>query len=275
VPLPTTIIAELLGVEPERRVEFKRWSDALIRMMSGSAREQGSDTGLGDVVADLYVYLRAAVRERRRRPGEDLVSVLVDPSHGVVMDEVELVQFVVLLLVAGNETTTNLIGNAASALLDHPAELELVAREPALVPALVEEALRFDPPIQLLVREALRDVELCGTRIPRGAVVVPLLGSANRDERRFPDAHRFHVGRDARGHLGFGYGIHFCLGAALARLEASVALEALAPELARRTRAEGPVAWIDSFLVRGRRHLPMTRAAVERLAARPAQRAAV
>ena len=268
VPLPVTIIAELLGVEPERRVEFKRWSDAILQMLSGSVREGGSGAPLGDVVADLYVYLRATVRERRRRPGDDLVSVLVDPSHGVAMDEIELVQFVVLLLVAGNETTTNLIGNAASALLDHPAELALVAREPALVPALVEEALRFDAPVQLLVREAVRDVELSGTRIPRGAVVVPLLGSANRDERRFPDAHRFRVGRDARGHLGFGFGIHFCLGAALARLEACVALEALVPELARRTRVARPVEWVDSFLVRGRRHLPTTLASDARAAGR-------
>ena len=257
VPLPTTIIAEMLGVPAEHRADFKRWSDAIILMLSGSARETPGDLGLTALMAELFSYLRETVRDRRKHPKDDLVSVLVDPAHGVPMDEVDLVQFVVLLLVAGNETTTNLIGNAANALLDHPAELERVARDPRLVPDLVEEALRFDAPVQVIVREARHDTELHGTCIPKGAVVVPLLGSANRDDRRFPEPDAFRIGRDTKGHVGFGFGIHFCLGAALARLEAEAALGALVPELARRARAHRPVEWIDSFIVRGRRHLEL------------------
>jgi cytochrome P450 len=255
IPLPTTIIAEMLGVEPERRDEFKRWSDAIIDIASGSARGTVFDRETVDCLGALFAYLRETVRARRARPGDDLVSVLVDPSHGVALDELDVVQFVLLLLVAGNETTTNLIGNAANALLEHPAELDRVARSPQLVPALVEETLRFDAPVQILLRDARVDTEIAGVPIPEGSVVVPLVGSANRDERRWPEADAFRVGRDPRGHLGFGLGIHFCLGAALARLEARVALEALVPELARRSRAPGPVELVDSFIVRGRRSL--------------------
>jgi cytochrome P450 len=172
-----------------------------------------------------------------------------------VLDELDMVQFAVLLLVAGNETTTNLIGNATLALLENPDALELVAREPERVPALVEEALRFDSPIQMVFRTVTADTELAGTRIPRGAVVAALLGSANRDERAFPEPDRFDVTRDTRGHLAFGFGPHFCLGAALARLEARVALEALVPELVHCKRVGERNARIDSFLVRGRAHL--------------------
>jgi cytochrome P450 len=257
IPLPTTLIAEMLGVEGDRLDDFKRWSDTVISIASGSARGTAFERATVDDIGDLFAYLRRTVRARRASPGEDLVSVLVDPAHGVALDEIDLVQFVVLLLVAGNETTTNLIGNAADALLGHRGELERVAREPALVPALVEETLRFDAPVQLLVREARVDTEIAGVPVPRGSVVVPMLGSANRDERRWPEPDAFRPGRDTRGHVGFGFGIHFCLGAALARLEAVAALEALVPELARRARAPGPVELVDSFIVRGRRSLPL------------------
>jgi cytochrome P450 len=133
--------------------------------------------------------------------------------------------------------------------------LERVAREPERVPELVEEVLRFDSPVQVAFRTVSQEIELAGTRIPRGAIVAALLGSANRDERAFSDPDRFDVERDTRGHLAFGFGPHFCLGAALARLEARVALEALVPELLRCKRVGERNARIDSFLVRGRAHL--------------------
>jgi cytochrome P450 len=169
--------------------------------------------------------------------------------------------FVQLLLVAGNETTTNLIGNAVQALLDHPDQLERVAGDSSLVPALVEEALRFDGPIQMVFRTATAETELAGVRIAKGATVALLLGSANRDERRFPDPDRFDVARNPQGHVGFGFGKHFCLGASLARLEAKAALEALVPQLVRRRRREERVARIDSFLVRGPSRLTLSEAA--------------
>jgi cytochrome P450 len=255
IPLPVTIISEMLGVDAARRADFKRWSNALVSVMSGAAsRGQVDDSPLEDV-SELFLFLRQTVRERRRQPADDLVSVLVDPARDGVLDELDMVQFIVLLLVAGNETTTNLIGNAALALLENRDALERVAREPERVPALVEEALRFDSPIQVVFRTVVEDTELAGTRIPRGAVVAALLGSANRDERAFPEPDRFDVARDTRGHVAFGFGPHFCLGAALARLEARVALEALVPELVRCKRVGERGALIDSFLVRGRAHL--------------------
>jgi len=255
IPLPVTIIAEMLGVDAGRRADFKRWSNALVSVMSGAASRGSPDDGPLQDVSELFLFLRQTVRERRRHPGDDLVSVLVDPARDGVLDELDMVQFVVLLLVAGNETTTNLIGNAALALLEHPDALERVAREPERVPALVEEAIRFDSPIQVVFRTVTADTELAGTRIPRGAVVAALLGSANRDERAFAEPDRFDVARDTRGHLAFGFGPHFCLGAALARLEARVALEALVPELVHCKRVGARNARIDSFLVRGRAHL--------------------
>jgi cytochrome P450 len=254
IPLPVSIIAEMLGVEAERHADFKRWSDAVIAMMTGAAR--GNPTsGLLREVGDLFIYLRECAQRRRRAPAGDLLSLLVDPTREDALDELDVIQFVSLLLVAGNETTTNLIANAVHALLTHPGELARVAESPERVPALVEEALRFDSPVQLVFRQTTREVELRGTRIPADTPVALLLGSANRDERVFPDPDRFDVTREPRGHLAFGFGPHFCMGAALARLEAKVALEALAPELPRCKPVGGPPPMVDSFLVRGRARL--------------------
>jgi cytochrome P450 len=261
IPLPVTIIAEMLGVEPERHRDFKRWSDAVIQVSTGSARVNPFESGLLDHFAELFVYLRGTVKRRRRAPADDLVSLLVDPSQDGVLDELDMVLFVVLLLVAGNETTTNLIGNAVHALLEHPEQLARVASDPSLVPALIEETLRWDAPIQMVFRTATADTEIAGTRIPKGATVAPLLGSANRDERIYDAPDRFEIGRDAKNHLAFGFGTHFCLGAALARLEARVALEGLVPLLAGcEPTASAAPPFVDSFLVRGRTQLPITRA---------------
>jgi cytochrome P450 len=265
IPLPVTIIAEMLGVEPERRDDFKRWSDLVIEGATGTRRKvwpEAPDAEAMRAMEDLVGYLRRTIRQRRRRPADDLVSIVAGQQEGeVALSTLEVVQFVILLLVAGNETTTNLIANAATALLDHPEQLERVARDPSLVPGLVEETLRFDAPIQMVFRTVTRDAELLGQRIPAGDTVAALIGSANRDERRFAEPDRFDVGRDARGHLGFGFGAHFCLGASLARLEAQVALEALVQWLPRLSRAGAAPERIDSFLVRGPRRLELVRAA--------------
>jgi cytochrome P450 len=262
IPLPVTIIAEMLGVEPERMRDFKRWSDAFIDGATGPGRAHPFAPEFTDAVLEFMAYLRKTVRSRRRNPGDDLVSAIIAESPGGArLTDLDVMMFVQLLLVAGNETTTNLIGNAVHALLDHPDQLERVRRDPSLVASLVEEALRFDPPIQTVFRNVLADVEIAGTAIPKGAIVAALIGSANRDERRFPDPDRFDVGREPRGHLAFGFGEHFCLGSALARLEARVALEALVPELARVERASAGRELVDSFLVRGPKKLELRRAA--------------
>jgi cytochrome P450 len=261
IPLPVTIIAEMLGIAPERRRDFKRWSDTVIQAASGALRDDPFQPAVVSSIIELDATLARLARERRARPADDLVSAIVASQEGeVALSIMEVVQFVLLLLVAGNETTTNLIGNAALALLDHPDQLARARRDPALVPACVEEVLRYDAPIQIVFRTATRDVEIAGTRIPAGAIVAPLIGSANRDERRFDDPDRFDIARNPQGHLGFGFGAHFCLGASLARLEARAALEALVGELPHLQRASAHER-VDSFLVRGPRRLDLARAA--------------
>jgi cytochrome P450 len=255
VPLPVTVIAELLGVERERAADFKRWSDTVVSGATGGAASLGLLQVLENL-AELSQYLTNVVEQRRRRPADDLVSTLIRAEEGeTALTAAEIVMFVLLLLVAGNETTTNLLGNTLLASFAHPDELARARAEPARIPRLLEEVLRYDGPIQFLFRRATRDVELSGVTIPAGSLVMPLLGSANRDEAQFAHAERFDPSRDTAGHLAFGLGIHFCLGASLARLEARIALEELLPRFARLECAEPRVEYIDSYLVRGPRRL--------------------
>lgn len=262
IPLPVTMIAEMLGVEPERQEDFKKWSNAIIHYATGSGRADRYAPAFVDALVGLIRYIRSVAQERRRQPANDLVSALVSSQEGEDgLSDMETTMFVNLLLVAGNETTTNLIGNATHALLDHAGELERVVADPSLIPSLVEEAVRFDSPVQVVFRHTTCETEIAGTRLPRGSLVAPLIGSANRDERRFDDPDRFDVGRNPQGHLGFGFGKHFCLGAALARLEATAALTHLVPRLPGCRRAADKLERIDSFLVRGPKRLELAPAA--------------
>jgi cytochrome P450 len=251
IPLPVTVIAEMLGVESERQLDFKRWSDEIVAGASGS----GTLADFLRAMGELHTYLRPIVAERRRHPAEDMISVLVDPSNDETLDAKGMVQFVILLLIAGNETTTNLLGNAVTALLRNPDQLALVRDDPSLVPALVEETLRYESPLQMVFRKVMEDTEIRGTTLQKGSSVCALLGSANRDERQFPDPDRFDLQRDARRHVALGKGIHFCLGAPLGRLEARVALEELVPLLGERDSVELDPPMIDSYIVRGRARL--------------------
>jgi cytochrome P450 len=259
VPLPVTLICEILGIEPERRADFKRWSDTVVKNVSTTAgREEFLDKGFVDVFVEMVSYLRQICRERRKAPADDLISTIVTGKEA--LNDYEVVQFVMLILIAGNETTTNLIGNTVNALLDHPDQLAKLAANPGLIDDTIDEGLRFDSPVQLVFRNTTCDVEMHGVTIPEGAIVAPLLGSANRDEREYPDPARFDIERKPRGHFGFGFGKHFCLGSSLARLEARSALEVLLPELPKLTRSDAKREWIDSFLVRGPRSLLLERA---------------
>lgn len=256
IPLPVAIIAELLGVGPERHADFKRWSDDIIAGSSGSGRSDTLAPFLRSM-GELNAYMHEVADERRRRPTDDLISALIDPKHGETLDSGMLAQFVTVLLVAGNETTTNLIGNGTNALLDHPEQLKRVQDNLEMLPNMIEEMLRFDTPVQFIFRRTTRAVEIAGTTIPENASVSVLLASANRDERQFEDPDRFDVTRDTKGHLGFGLGIHFCLGASVARLEALTTFEALVPELRNLKRTEGESTFIDSYLVRGLNRLEL------------------
>jgi cytochrome P450 len=259
VPLPVQVIAEIIGIDPDRQRQFKRWSDDLIAGVSSSDPRSARPAFLR-AITDLSTYLGQVIRERTESPRDDLISLLVDPQHGDTLDEMSVMQFILLLLIAGNETTTNLIGNAVVALLAHPDQLDRVARDPTLIPGLVEETCRYDGPVQLIFRRATEDVELAGTLIPADSRIAVLLGAANRDERRFDHPDRFDVGRDTKGHVGFGFGLHFCLGASLARQEAQAALGAIVPELPRLRAVAPRQEMVESVLVRGRKRIELVRA---------------
>jgi cytochrome P450 len=256
VALPITIIAEMLGVEPERRADFKHWSNAILSNATGPARASPYSVAYARALSDMMNYLRQKARERRREPTDDLISAIVAEQDGEVgLSDREVIQFVGLLLVAGNETTTNLIGNAVSALIANADARERLAATPSLAARVVEETLRYDAPVQLVFRIAKEDTAVAGTTIRKGAMVAALIGSANRDERRFPHPDRFDLDREGPGHhVAFGFGRHYCLGAALAKLEARVALEELAPYLPR-VHVDVEPEIVDSFLVRGPQRL--------------------
>lgn len=262
VPLPVTIISEMLGVPTLELANFKHWSDAVIEMSTGSGRMSPFSARYANAFSEMARCFGQLARERRAEPRDDVVSALVAGQSGSAgLSDLEVVQFVILLMVAGNETTTNLIGNLVHTLLDHPDQVSLLLADPSKIPGAIEEGVRYDTPIQMLFRTTTRALELAGTSLPAGAVVAVILGSANRDERRFENPDRFDIQRTVQGYPGFGFGKHFCLGASLARLEASAALEALLPLWSRISRLEADVARIDSYLVRGPERLAVRVAA--------------
>lgn len=223
VPLPVIIISRMLGVPPEDRNRFKQWSDKLVE---GGTSEDPA--GQQQAMGELYAYFTAVLERRRREPADDLVTELlqakIDDQH---LDMAQLLEFCLLLLVAGNETTTNLLGNFVVTMLEHPDQLERLRGKPELLGSAIEESLRYRSPIQHISRVATRDLELGGSQIRQGQRVVVWLGSVNRDEQKFEQADRFMIERHPNPHMAFGQGIHFCLGAPLARLEAQIALEIL------------------------------------------------
>lgn len=253
-PLPATVIAELLGIPAEDQHRFKAWSDAVV---AGGQGDGGA--GYRQAQQEMAVYFREVVGRRLREPGEDLISgLLAAEVDGRRLDPMELFGFCVLLLVAGHETTTNLLGNAVLCFDEHPEVAERLRAEPGLLPAAVEEVLRYRSPVQVMFRTAAADVRLGGQDLQAGDRVAAWIGSANRDERQFPDAGRFEASRTPNRHLAFGHGIHFCLGAPLARLEARVALGALLQRCRGLRIAAGTVLEpVTSTVVFGPRRLPV------------------
>ena len=226
-PLPVIVIAELLGVPPKDRAQFKVWSDQRARTLEPSITTRERDMA-AEAGKALSAYFLGIINERRIHPQNDLISALVTAEEkGDKLTEDEMVVMLRLLLVAGNETTTNLIGNGMLALLQHPDQLQLLRRQPNLMSSAIEELLRYDAPVQTDIRTALEDVELGGKSIRKGQGVILLIGSANRDPEIYHEPDRLDLTRNETSHIAFGRGIHHCLGAPLARLEGRVAFEML------------------------------------------------
>jgi cytochrome P450 len=249
-PLPVIVIAELLGVPAEERDQFKTWSDAITSTTGEGPRAQQA----------MASYFAKLIEERRRRPRQDLVSALMAAQiEGEHLSVPELLGFCVLLLVAGNETTTNLIANAVLCFDESPGVFDQLRQDPQLLPTAIEEVLRFRSPVQSMFRVVARPTTLGGQSLQPGQSVLAWIGSANRDEQVFPDADRFDLHRNPNKHLAFGNGIHFCLGAPLARLEARIALAAILRRLPHLHRVpESDLEPQDSFIVFGVKSLPVS-----------------
>jgi cytochrome P450 len=267
-PLPVIIISELLGVPPEDRADFKRWSDVIVAQLGTDFRQNPSEE-LIKAQEEFVAYFNVQLEEHRQHPKDDLIGALLAAEiDGQKLTGDELLSFCILLLVAGNETTTNLIGNAVRCLVEHPEQMARLRSDLSLVPSAIEETLRFRSPVQATIRFASGDVELGGKAIQQGQRVIVWLGAANRDPEEFPNPDTFDIGRAPNRHLAFGQGIHFCLGAPLARLEAKVALETLLRRVPSFEReGSGPYELIEGFIMHGIKHLPL---AFEPVAASPA-----
>jgi cytochrome P450 len=250
-PLPVTVIAEMLGVPAEDQADFKQWSDTLTVLLDPLQAEGGMEPA-ERVYIELSAYMRKIFAERREHPREDLISALVHVEEGgEKLNEAELLSLVTLILGAGHETTTNLIGNAVRALLAFPDERRRLQDDPSLIRTAVEEFLRFDSPVQVTDRVAKEDVDIDGHRIQKGEIVALLLGAANRDPDQFREPDRLDLGRQENPHIAFGHGVHFCLGAQLARVEAQAAIQSLLETFPNLRGPLGPVELKRSIVLRG------------------------
>ncbi len=267
-PLPVGVISELLGVPPADRDTLVGWSHALAKGLDPAFLVTEAERGAQARARDEFAaYLLALVEERRRSPGRDLLSELVvaqeaaraqpDGRSDEALTMAELIATCILLLIAGHETTTSLIATGVLSLLRHPSQLRRLREDPDLFPGAVEELLRFDAPVQVTMRSALADATCGGVEVPAGTFVLLLLGAANRDPAAHTDPDRLDVGRTPRAHLAFGQGIHFCLGAPLARLEAQIALQTLLARYGEVSLAGDPE-WKDTSVLHGVRRLDVS-----------------
>ena len=257
LPIPTTIIAQMLGVPVQDRHKFHRWSNTIV---SSNPSGWGMLKAIPDAMAFMR-YIRKLIKARRAAPQDDLISALVQAEEaGEQLSEDELVAMIFLLLVAGHETTVNLIGNGMLALLEHPDQLEQLRNDPALIKPAVEELLRYASPVEMATeRYAREDITIAGVTIPRGAMVLAVIASANRDDRRFANPDRLDITRQPNKHLAFGQGAHYCLGAPLARLEGQIAINTLLRRSSdlRLAVPPGAVRWRRALVLRGLESLPV------------------
>jgi len=257
-PLPVIVISEMLGVEPERRDDFKRWSDDVI-LIAAATKDPAIAARYMKSWQEFKTFFAQKIEERRQSPRNDLISALVaaqEEREALTLSEI--LNFCLLLLVAGNETTTNLITNGAKAIFEHPDQAEKLRQHPELINSMVEEALRYDSPIQGTFRTNNHELEVQGVKIPANSKILLLWGAANRDAEQFPDPDKFDIERTPNRHVSFGMGIHICLGAPLARLEARIATEVLLRRMRNiRPDPDGARDRVDNPMFRGLHHFPL------------------
>ncbi|GLS45788.1 cytochrome P450 [Methylobacterium brachythecii] len=253
-PLPVAVICDLLGVPEEDEPHFQRWATQLATALEPDARHD--ETGRHAIVAafdEISAYMRKLIREKRRRPADDMLSRLAKPGNKRTpgMGDIDLIATGILLLVAGHETTVNLITNAMLTLLRNPDELEKLKADPERAPRLIEEVLRYEPPVHFRTRKATSPIDIDRVTIPAGAPVILLFAAANRDPARFANPDRFDPDRADNQHFGFGGGLHYCVGAPLARIEAEIALVTLCRRLREPRLMSDPPPYRSGASLRG------------------------
>lgn len=258
VLLPAYVILDMLGVPREDFGRIKAWSDAL-RLFIGTAQGEGDKYRRAREGADgMSAYFRELVAQRRAEPGEDVISRMIAArDEAGALTEDELVACCMLFLFGGHETTTNLLGSAVVALLEHPQQRERLRAEPGLITSAIEEFLRYDGPSNSIARVVAQDHELGGRTLRAGQRVFAMVNAANRDPRQFEQPHALDLGRTPNRHLTFGQGLHFCLGAPLARLEARVCIGTLVERFPQMRPGSAPVQWLDAMIMRGPERLPL------------------
>ena len=253
MPLPVKVIARLLGIPGEEYVTFKRWSDATVSVTAITLEERMTN------IQEMMAYFGKMALARRAQGAEDLITALVEAEiEGESLQDWEILGFCLLLLVAGNETTTNLLGNILNALVDRPDLWQQLRENRSLVENVVEETLRYESPVRELLRTTTREVEISGIKVPSGETIGIFFGAANRDPSEFPNPDEFRLDRDLRNHVAFGVGIHYCLGVPLARTEAKITLNTFLDRFPTLKRGSAPaVRQVASPIVFGFQHLPL------------------
>ncbi|MFP2925112.1 cytochrome P450 [Pyxidicoccus sp. 3LG] len=260
LPLPASVIGELIGLDPTQHHLFKRWADDLTSISSIGPKPERETPRMEEIrstVRETEQYMGRVLASRRAEPRDDLVTDLINARvDGESLTDAELMNFMFLLLVAGLETTIHLMSHSVRVLMERPDLLERLRADSSRIPRFLEEVLRYEPPVQAIMRVTTTDTEIRGVTIPKGSPVALMMGAANRDETHFPGAETFDMDREGTNNLPFGHGIHFCLGAPLARMEARFGLEALLARFARFTSV-GPLKWNQSMTVRGPVSMPV------------------
>ncbi|GAB3382929.1 cytochrome P450 [Spongiibacter taiwanensis] len=257
---PVSVIAEMLGIDKSLRLDFKHWVDNLLAASNRAIYDDARLAEIKHASDSLRAYFSKLVDERTENPGDDMISSFIQAEvNGERLSKIEVINLAILLLIGGTETTTNLLGGLLAGYHDHPEAFAAARADRSLVPQLLEEQLRWQPPVQSLFRHTTREVVLNGVTIPENTMVMTLLGSANRDPEKFPDPTVFDLKRDVRGYCTFGQGPHFCMGSFLSKFEAAIAVNKLFDRFKVLEPLQQPeeVRWIDSYFARGPITLPV------------------